>query len=78
MEQATHHTNRSPERLLRLPDVERLTGLRKSSIYTYMGKVNGHGFPVPVRLTARSVAWRESDVLRWIASRTEAKPQGGL
>lgn len=65
-----------PGRLLRLDAVENLTGLRKSSIYTYMAS-KSHGFPTPVRIGARAVAWRESDVLKWIAARTEARPQGG-
>lgn len=69
-------TNPAPGRLLRLDAVENLTGLRKSSIYTYMAS-KSHGFPTPVRIGARAVAWRESDVLAWIAGRTEARPQGG-
>jgi hypothetical protein len=32
------------------------------------------GFPAPVRLGARSVAWDEQAVLRWIQSR----PRGGI
>jgi prophage regulatory protein len=65
----------TPGRLLRLDRVEDITGLRKSSIYTYMAKKE-HGFPTPVRIGARAVAWRESDVLAWIAGRTEARTQG--
>lgn len=61
-----------PGRLLRLEGVENLTALRKSSIYTYMAKKE-HGFPTPVRIGARAVAWRESEVLAWIESRTKTK-----
>lgn len=64
-----------PGRLLRLDAVENLTGLRKSSIYTYMAS-KAHGFPTPVRIGARAVAWREADILEWISGRTEARPQG--
>jgi prophage regulatory protein len=53
---------RKPEKLLRLPDVESLTGLKKSSIYAGM---KGGTFPPCVRLSVRAVAWRESDIAAW-------------
>ena len=54
------------ERLLRLPEVMRLTGLGKSSIY----QLSRDGtFPKQVRLSARCAAWPESQVLGWIAAR---------
>lgn len=52
--------------LLRRPQVEALTGLSRSTLYLFIQKSN---FPAPVRLGARSVAWRESEVLQWIADR---------
>lgn len=52
-------------RLIRLSETERITGLKKSTIYTLMRG----DFPHPVRLSARAVAWRESEVLDWCASR---------
>jgi prophage regulatory protein len=58
-----------PERLLRLPSVEDRTGKRKSSIYA---GVKDRSFPAPVRLSARAVAWRESDIDKWIEERTTA------
>jgi prophage regulatory protein len=61
-------------RLLRLADVERLTGLRKSTIYAGMA-CKPPTFPTPVRISARAVAWRESDLMTWIQGRTEARPQ---
>jgi prophage regulatory protein len=76
MEKPNQTTKPAPGRLLRLDAVENLTGLRKSSIYTYMANKT-HGFPGPLRIGARAVAWRESDVLAWIAGRTEARTQGG-
>lgn len=76
MDHNTQPTAPVPGRLLRLDAVEHLTGLRKSSVYTYMASKE-HGFPTPVRIGARAVAWRESDVLAWIAARAEARPQGG-
>lgn len=59
-----------PEKLLRLPDVESLTGLKKSSIYAGM-KASPPTFPYCVRLSARAVAWRESDIATWQAQRQQ-------
>lgn len=55
-----------PGKLIRLPDVEARTGLKKSSIYAWM---KSRTFPAHVRLSARAVAWRESDIDRWISER---------
>lgn len=61
--------NRKPEKLLRLPDVESLSALKKSSIYAGM---KAGTFPPCVRLSARAVAWRESDIATWQATRMQA------
>lgn len=58
--------NASPTSLLRRPDVERRVGLSRSAIYARMAE---RSFPLPVRIGARAVAWRESDVASWIAAR---------
>lgn len=60
----TTTTETQTSRLLRLPQVESMTGLRRSSIYA--GMRNGR-FPASVRLGARAVAWREHEVLAWLA-----------
>lgn len=57
-----------PSRLIRLPIVESLTGLKRSSIYALM---RARSFPGSVRLSARAVAWRETDVLAWCSQRTQ-------
>ena len=54
------------QRLIRLPEVLRLTGLSRSTLYR---KIQSSQFPEPVRLGPRSVAWRASDVLEWIDTR---------
>lgn len=54
----------SSDRLLRLPEVERRTGLSKSTIYRRIG---GGRFPASVPMTGNIALWRESDVVRWIA-----------
>jgi len=55
-----------PEILLRRPEVERITGLSRSTIYQWM---KDNEFPHSVKLGKRLVAWRESDITAWLASR---------
>lgn len=50
-------------KILRLPAVQSLTGLARSSIYLKMA--NGL-FPKPISLGVRTVGWLESEVLDWI------------
>ena len=54
------------ERILRRPDVEARTGLARSTLYDWM---KAGTFPKPIALGARLVAWRESDIDAWLASR---------
>lgn len=51
--------------LLKRPDVERLTGLSRASIYARLKRGT---FPLPVRIGPNSVAWRADDVEDWIAN----------
>lgn len=55
--------------LLRRNEVERLIGLKRSALYKLM---QSGGFPKPVRLSARAVAWRQSEVAAWIENRETA------
>jgi prophage regulatory protein len=66
---ATQPPPSKPETLLRLPDVEKLTALRKSSIYAGM---KAGTFPYCVRLSTRAVAWKESEIQTWIGNRIAA------
>lgn len=52
---------------LRMPAVMRMTGLGRSTIYRLIAE---RKFPSPVRLGARAVAWRSSDLDEW----SEARP----
>jgi prophage regulatory protein len=52
--------------LLRLPEVMRAVGLRKSTLYQL---IRSQSFPAQIRLTKRAVAWRAEDIERWIQSR---------
>ena len=60
------------DKYLRLPAVEDLTALRKSTLYALMAEGK---FPTSVRLAARAVAWRESEVLAWCDGRIKAGGQ---
>ena len=56
-------------RLIRRKEVEKYTGLKKSSIYQ-MAKDGT--FPAGVKVSERARAWRLGDVLDWVASRPTA------
>lgn len=54
-------------RILRLKEVQRMTGLSRSTIYAEIAKGK---FPKQVKLTgARSVGWYENVVVEWVESR---------
>ena len=55
--QVNPQTGNNGERLLRLPDVEARTGLKKSAIYA---GIKSGTFPVPVKLGPRAAAWMEA------------------
>lgn len=57
------------ERLIRRPEVESIVGLKRSMIYRLMREGR---FPTPVKLSARAVAWRLSEVQAWQAERQAA------
>lgn len=58
----------TPPAILRLPDVMRLTGLGRSTIYRLLAAGQ---FPSPVQLSVRAVGWRRSDVYNWTAERPQ-------
>ena len=57
--------------ILRLRDVVDLTRISRSRIYEFM-KNEHDAFPRPIRLGARSVGWRRSEVVAWLDSRARA------
>lgn len=65
---STHGAAPQHAKLIRLPSVENLTGLKRSAIYAGM---RAGTFPGSVRLAVRAVAWREAEVLAWCADRTK-------
>ena len=56
------------EKHLRRPAVQEITGLSRSSIYALMARGD---FPKPVKLTGKAVAWPESAIANWLASRAQ-------
>ena len=60
------NTASTPDRLLRLCEVQRLTGLGRSAIYEQMQL---GVFPQSVKASARSTRWSEAAVQAWIAVR---------
>lgn len=55
---------------LRLPDVLKLIGLSRSSVYQLMREEK---FPKPKKLSSRAVGWTASDIAAWQAQRESAK-----
>lgn len=54
------------DRLLRLPDVEAATGMKKTTIYSMMKEGE---FPKNLRINRRLSVWSESAVLQWVQAR---------
>ncbi|WP_368622619.1 helix-turn-helix transcriptional regulator [Paraburkholderia sp. BR13444] len=65
---------RPPNAIMRRSDVERETGLSRSTIYQRM---KAGTFPKPVHLGARSVGWRVADIEVFLASPAAYKAAGG-
>ena len=59
----TQTRDKQPSDLIRIKEVMSMTGLSRSSIYTYKNKGE---FPSPIQLSSRSVAWVRVDVEQWI------------
>jgi prophage regulatory protein len=52
-------------RLIRLPEVTRLTSLGRSAIYA---RVAAGTFPQPVAISSRCTVWRSDEVDAWVAA----------
>lgn len=59
------------DRLIRLPEVEALAGIKKSTIYLLMRQGK---FPPCVAITRRLAAWPETAVLQWVNDRIHGAP----
>ena len=63
------------ERLIRLPQVESLTGLKRAHIY---GLARRGQFPKPIKVGTRASAWRESLVRQWVQDRIREAQDGAV
>jgi prophage regulatory protein len=64
---AMHHPqSKTSDRIMRLKQIIRITGLSRSTIYHYMGLGM---FPQSIKLGLRSVGWLESDIRQWMESK---------
>ena len=62
----TPQPSRSANALAKRRHVEQLVQLSRSTIYA---KVKAGTFPAPIRIGARAVAWRLSDLETWLETR---------
>ena len=62
----TFRQTQSDKALARRRQVEQLVQLSRSTIYA---AVKAGTFPAPVRIGARAVAWRVSEVEQWLEAR---------
>jgi len=65
-------TESNRDRFLRRPEVQRQTGLSRSSLYRLISQ---DLFPRPIGLSAKTVGWLQSQVDHWMASRVAAARQ---
>ena len=59
------------DRLLTRQQVEEYCGLSRSTIYRMM-REQPPAFPTPIKISRRSVRWKESEILEWLATRPRA------
>lgn len=64
------NTNQEKLSILRRKQVEKRTGLSRSTIYL---RIQEGTFPKPVNLGARAVGWLENEVEAWLAGRLEVR-----
>jgi prophage regulatory protein len=55
--------------ILRLPDVMKVTGLKRSSLYS---AIQRNEFPKQISLCVRSVGWNSEEVDAWVEERITA------
>lgn len=59
--------------MLKLKEVQKMTGLSRSTIYAYIDKGL---FPRQVKLGERCVAWVEEEVIAWLDARIADRDAG--
>lgn len=62
----------NPEKMLRVQDVLKKTGIKRSTIYAM---VAAGRFPKPIQLSERMGVWPEDVIDNWLAERIRASQQ---
>lgn len=64
------------DQIIRLPELKKLSGLSRSSIYARLNRASkffDETFPRPVPLGARAVGFSRREVEKWISERIAAR-----
>ena len=64
------NTNQKKLSILRRKQVEKRTGLSRSTIYL---RIQEGSFPKPINLGARAVGWLENEIEAWLVARIEIR-----
>lgn len=56
------------DKIHRLPAALAITGLCRTSLYNHL---KAGQFPEPVRIGARAVGWKESELAEWVNTRSK-------
>lgn len=59
-----------PDYILRRTEVQKRTGLARSTIYSMMA---AGAFPKPLPIGVRAVGWAESEIAAWLEARKAAR-----
>lgn len=58
------------DRVLRISEVIKTTGLSRTSIYE---GVKANTFPTPIKLSARSIGFLQSEISNWLQEKVDAR-----
>ncbi|WP_103001186.1 AlpA family phage regulatory protein [Sphingobium sp. SA916] len=58
-------TSRSTSAFLRLPEVMRRTGLKRSTLYN---KISAGSFPAQIHISSNCAGWREEEINEWCSN----------
>jgi prophage regulatory protein len=67
------NTNQEKLSILRRKQVEKRTGLSRSTIYL---RIQEGSFPRPINLGERAVGWLENEIEAWLVARIEIRNNG--
>ncbi len=75
----SHYVDALQCQVIRLPELQRITGLSKSTIYAKMDPCSPYhdpDWPKKVNLGPRSVGWYRHEVIEWVESRPTSATWG--